>query len=100
MYHMFDISIAVAVPYSPALKSTSASPKINLKVINNGNEDLTMYWVNYQGSTVSYGKAQTGKTWSVTTYGTHPWLIANPRDEIVGIFVPYSAARDTEIIIK
>ena len=100
MQHAFDILTAVAVPYSPALRSTSSSPRINLKIINNGNEDLAMYWVNYQGSTVSYGKAQAGKTWSIITYGTHPWIITNPSEEIVGIFVPYTAARDTEIIIK
>ena len=45
-------------------------------------------------------KVGAGNTWTVTTYGTHPWLIANPRNEIVGIFVPYTAARDTDIIIK
>ena len=94
------IPIAVAVPYGEAFKSTSFSPKINLKITNQGNEDLALYWVNYQGAPVSYGTAQPGKVLSFTTYGTHPWLIANPRDEIVGIFVPYKAARDTEIIIK
>ena len=92
--------IAVVVPYSPALRSTSSSPKINLKITNAGKENLALYWVNYKGAPVPYGTAQTGSTRSFTTYGTHPWLLVNPRDEIVGIFVPYEAARDTEIIIK
>ena len=71
-----------------------------MRVINNGNEELTLYWVNYNGATISYGKVQVGETWTASTYGTHPWLIANPRNEIVGIFVPYTAAKDTDIIIK
>jgi hypothetical protein len=91
---------AVAVPYSPTLKSISSSPQITVRVINKGNEELTLYWVNYSGATISYGTVKAGNTWTVATYGTHPWLIANPRDEIVGIFIPYTAAKDTDIIIK
>ena len=100
MLYVTCIAIAVAVPYSPTLKSVSASPKITMRVLNHGNEELALYWVDYSGATRPYGKVGAGNTWTVTTYGTHPWLIANPRDEIVGIFVPYTAARDTDIVIK
>ena len=54
----------------------------------------------YSGNTRSYGKVQAGGTLGITTYGTHPWLITNPSDQIVGIFVPYTAAKNTDIIIK
>jgi hypothetical protein len=76
---------AVAVPYSPTLKSISSSPQITVRVINNGNEELTLCWVDYSNATTSHGTVNAGNTWTVTTYRTHPWLIANPRDEIVGI---------------
>ena len=72
-----------------------------MRVINYGNEELALYWVDYSGvARPYYGKVGAGSTCTVTTYGTHPWLIVNPRDKIVGIFVPYTAARDTDIIIK
>ena len=41
-----------------------------MRVIDNGNEELTLYWVDYNGATRSYGKVGAGKTWAVTTYGT------------------------------
>ena len=95
------ISVAVAVPYkNPVLRSTGASPRITMRVINQGNEELSLYWVNYRGNTRSYGKVKAGGTWAITTYGTHPWLITNPSGQIVGIFVPYTAAKNTDIIIK
>ena len=99
MYSIY-LSVAVAVPYSPVLRSTGASPRITMRVINQGNEELSLYWVNYSGNTRSYGKVKAGGTWAITTYGTHPWLITNPSGQIVGIFVPYTAAKNTDIIIK
>ena len=71
-----------------------------MRIINNGNEELALYWVDYSGAGIHYINIPAGETRGVVTYGTHPWLIANPRDKIVGIFVPYTAARDTNIIIK
>ena len=94
------VLIAVVVPYSPVLKSISGSAQIFMRIINQGNEELTLYWVDYKGGPKSYGKIQPGETKGMNTYETHPWLIANPRDEVVGIFVPYTAAKNTDIIIK
>lgn len=67
---------------------------------NSRDEQLTMYWVNYSGGTRSYGNINPGRTWSVTTYGSHPWLITTASDEIVGIYVPYDAAGNTQINIE
>ena len=90
---MYSVSGCIAVPYSPVLKSTGGSPQITMRVINQGSEELSLYWVKYSGGTRSYGKVQAGGPWVVTTYRTHPWLITNPNDQIVGIFIPYTAAK-------
>ena len=72
-----------------------------MRVINYRYEELALYWIDYSSvARPYYGKVRARNTRTVTTYGTHPWLIVNPWDEIVGIFVPYTAARDTDIIIK
>ena len=90
---MYSVSGCIAVPYSPVLKSTGGSPQITMRVINQGSEELSLYWVKYIGGTRSYGKVQAGEPWVVITYGTHPWLITNPNDQIVGISIPYTAAK-------
>ena len=94
------ILIAVTVPYSPCLKSISASQTAIVRFINQGSQTLTIYWVNYQGSAVFYSNLRSGGTYAVITYGTHPWLVANPRDEVVAVFAPYTAAKNTDIVIK
>ena len=69
---MYSVSGCIAVPYSPVLKSTGGSPQITMRFINQGSEELSLYWVKYSGGTRSYGKVQAGGPWVVTTYGTHP----------------------------
>ena len=98
------ILIAVTVPYSPCLKSISASQTAIVRFINQGSQTLTIYWVNYQGSAVFFGTLRSGDTYTLYTYTTHPWLVANPRDEVVAVFAPYTTASDTasntDIVIK
>ena len=94
------ILIAVTVPYSPCLKSISASRSVTVRFINQGSQTLAIYWVNYQGLAVFYGTLRPGGTYTVFTYGTHPWLAVNPINEVVAVFAPYIAARNTDIIIK
>lgn len=88
----------VTVPFG--LRSTGSSPALTMKVTNQRNEAVTVYWVNYSGNLRSYGTIQHGHTWTVRTYGTHPWLIVNPRGEIIGIYIPYTAAGETLITVK
>lgn len=59
-----------------------------------------MYWVNYSGNLRSYGTIRPGSTWTVITYGTHPWLIVDPRNNIVGIYIPYTSAGNTQINVQ
>ena len=92
VYHTVD------VPFG--LKSTGSSPKLTMRVFNERDDTVTMYWVNYSGGTRSYGTISPGGNWAVTTYGTHPWLIVDSSDEIVGIYIPYTSAGDTDITLK
>ena len=74
-----------------------------MRVINHGNKELALYWIDYSGAAMHMHctcvNILAGETRGVVTYGAHPWLIANPRDKIVGTFILYTAARDTDIII-
>ena len=80
----------VSVPFG--LKSTAASVRVSLTVTNRRNERVTMYWVNYSGGTRSYGTIEPDHTWGVNTFATHPWLIVDSNNDIIGIYIPYTSA--------
>ena len=77
--------------------STSASVKTTLIVKNQGSATIKAYWLNYSGNRKLYKEIQTGKSFSVTTYVTHPWVITDASDNCFMVYYPTEEARTLQI---
>lgn len=78
-------------------RSTSASVKTTLIVKNQGSETIKAYWLDYSGHRKLYKEIKSGKSFSVATYVTHPWVIADAFDNCFMVYYPDSEARTLQI---
>ena len=92
---MYNI-IGISVPFG--LQSRSSSTKLTTTIYNNRDEVITLYWVNYSGAAVNYGTIQTNRGLILSTYGTHPWLVADAYENAIAAFIPYTS--DLKITVE
>ena len=76
---------------------SSSSGLITLTFDNESGQDVELFWHNYNGDEVSYGRIADGQTKVQGTYATHPWTVVGLSDasaQLVldgdDIFVPTS----------
>jgi len=53
----------------------ASSGLITLYFENESGQDVELYWHNYNGDEVSYGRIAAGETRTQQTYATHPWSV-------------------------
>lgn len=82
---------AITVP--SGLRSINDNTKLKVNLLNYRYEYISVYWVNYNGAPQKYidSLAPTYRD-VLTTYGTHPWILANAADDdMIAYFVPYTS---------
>ena len=52
-----------------------------IEFINNLDEKVYIYWINYKGNEKHYKDLKPGKSYTVETYASHPWIIYDDDDE-------------------
>ena len=70
------------------VRSTKWDTKALVKIVNNSSEILKAYWLNYKGERELYATVRPGKSFSLNTFLTHPWLIANVANRCAAIYLP------------
>jgi hypothetical protein len=73
--------------------ATGPATKIAFK--NDTAAEISIYWLNAQGTRQLYKKLAAGQTHNQSTYVTHPWLIANAQDACIGIYTSDTAGSNT-----
>jgi hypothetical protein len=69
------------------LKSKSGK-SINIKFINNMTKPVKIYWINSTGKRIVYNaNLSIGSTHPQQTYVTHPWVIADSKDNCLGVYL-------------
>ena len=78
------------------LKSVSSSVPTPVAFVNTSTTDtFIVYWLNYSGQRVWYATVAPGKTWSIPSFVTHPWLIADSVGTCAAIFQPLTGGEPT-----
>lgn len=81
-----------------SVKSTSFSSALNWRFVNETNQNLNLYWLDYSGRRIYYGTFLPGREWRGLSYKTHPWLITDSSNRCV--FLVPDAAEQTDIRIR
>jgi len=58
----------------PEFRSKTWNQSVPLQFHNASDQEIELFWINYQGYKVSYGRIGAGQTMSMGTYATHPWM--------------------------
>lgn len=73
------------------IKSEHSKTSTGIKLENETSETVTVYWLDFDGERQRYGKIKPAGSFSVQTYETHPWLLADKKDKALAIFVAGSS---------
>jgi von Hippel-Lindau disease tumor supressor len=84
------------------IKSTPGSPATStfVRFVNQTQEQIKVYWLDLKGKRVLYLTLNPGQDGGISTYLTHPWLIADSQGNAKDIFFPDSRGRKIEIRSK
>ena len=61
-------------------RSIASDVPMRFTVQNKTSIPLEIFWLNTSGQRQSYGVVAAGNSWSITSYLTHPWIIAREAD--------------------
>ncbi len=75
-------------PEEKSLKSTDSKLETTLNFVNTTKGGLRIYWINYEGKREFYSAVAAGKSFSVDTFPTHPWVATNADEDCLGAYMP------------
>lgn len=71
------------------LKSKNANVETYIRFVNESDQAVEVYWIDYNGERKKYFDIEPGKkTEGGGTYVSHPWIIVNKQNECLGIYHP------------
>lgn len=99
-----DNTIVYIDDKQPEFKSKHSNNPVPITFENKSYNEIELFWLNYQGYKVSYGKIGAGQTKHLTTYATHPWVATGCTPEqctVDGddVYVPVAGDSGRTIII-
>lgn len=71
-----------------SVRSLESITPMRFGVRNNTGITLELFWLNYNGQRQSYGTVAPGASWEITSYVSHPWLIAREADDVCVQLIP------------
>lgn len=107
-----DVSVAVNVGRAEAsterpraigceeeynLRSLPTAQATAITFWNGGREIRKVYWLNHTGRRVLYGVLASSQNLRLTTYVTHPWVIADEDDTCLDIYLPTATALQIQL---
>jgi hypothetical protein len=79
---------AISCDEEKNLHSEATKSPASIGFANIGNRTLRVYWLDHNGSRILYGTLEGGQVLGLQTYLTHPWVIADTKDNCIGIYLP------------
>jgi hypothetical protein len=81
-----------AVPPTATLEPCSEADQVVFESINNSDEEITFFWINFDGKEESYGAAKPGERFNICTFEANKWVARNAKGEFV---LEYTVSADT-----
>lgn len=86
----YKISKTNSVEFSPEIlnakeRSIGGGNKVSFTVKNSVNENLKIFWLDFEGRSKNFGELKPGETRSISSFSQHTWLIQNSKKETVKI---------------
>jgi VHL beta domain len=69
------------------LRSVQGNVHTSMKFLNNSNQEVRTYWLDYSGSRVFYKTIAPHGQYTQPTFQSHPWLVTDTRDNCIDIYV-------------
>ena len=69
-------------------KSIEGVQAMPITFFNNYTSSVRVYWLDYAGQRKLYANIDLGGSYRQLTYLTHPWLISDPNDHCIAIYLP------------
>jgi hypothetical protein len=72
-----------AVPSTATMEPCAEPDQIIFESINNSNEEMTFFWVDFELNETPYGSAMPGERFGTCTFETHIWVVRNSKGEFI-----------------
>lgn len=82
-------------PNESRFHSVEGKEQTSIRFVNDSEETVNVYWLDYQGKRVFYQTLAAGMSYEQPTYVSHPWVVEG--DSCKGIFFPDAQARQVVI---
>ena len=79
------------------LRSLSSQCPTPILFDNRTAKDYALFWLDYEGKRKPRGILPAGVKTGQDTFATHPWLVADPEGNVVGIYVPGKSHAKVEL---
>jgi hypothetical protein len=70
------------------LHSKNSNVATQMKFINESQENMFTFWIDFSGDPVFYSAVESGSSVTQPTYVTHPWVIVRADMKCFGPFMP------------
>ncbi|PUE57713.1 hypothetical protein B9Z36_07300 [Limnohabitans sp. Rim8] len=79
------------------LRSLQGNVHTSMKFLNNSNQEVRTYWLDYSGRRVFYKAIPPHGQYTQPTFQTHPWVVTDQRDKCLNIYVSNQPSGIAEI---
>jgi hypothetical protein len=77
--------------------SRSGEVATEIIFINQRNQPVEVYWLDYSGNRKFYSSIQPKKRLTQSTYVTHPWVVTDTQKNCLGVYYPDGQRRIVEL---
>ncbi len=85
-------------PDVKGLKSDHSRIATTITFVNKSGEPVRIYWLDFNGDRVLYGKLGSEDALTLATFLTHPWLITDDSGSVWYIYHPAAFPRTVQIV--
>lgn len=82
------------------VKSQNSNTPVTVTFVNKSGEYRSVMWIDFKGSPVSYANLDPGKSYTINTYVTHPWMFTDGPGNCVEMFMPRAGVKKFNITAK
>jgi hypothetical protein len=79
------------------LRSVQGNVHTTMNFVNRSNQEVRSYWLDYSGRRVFYKAIPPNGNYMQPTFQTHPWVITDPRDNCLNVYVSNQPSAVVEI---
>jgi hypothetical protein len=80
-------------PAALDVRSVESEVATEIQFVNQRDSQVLIYWVDFEGQRQLYSTLEPGEAVDQETYLTHPWLVTDAQQAVLGIYHPAAEAR-------